>query len=358
MANLDAFRAKVEELLRLSGIKHRDLATGMGYASGTLSRFLRKPGRMKPEHVEIMVEKMAERHIITFRRDALMLLRLMDCESLARTGKLAEIVNKLKPDPPSPLQDAAVQKMGPGGNFLALPRTTYLNKLVQRYRVVALPLTPLVTYSFEKIYQPLQLRLNPFVAEDLAARERRALLDEPTRGEYDPRRAWPEQAEGYPPERRLSVPPVVIAGDIEEALTRSNGRVMVLGSLGAGKTTLLQTYASALAGRALKDASAKLPIYLALSRHIGSSPPTLRACLSIMLDALGMHERYVDAFVEEIEQGQACVCVDGLDELPINHRKTLIDWICGHAAEPGNIWVIASRFADYRHGQFAYAGFA
>ncbi len=356
MANHDAFRAKVQELLRLSSLTERDLAIWMGYAYGTFSRFLNKPGLMKPVHVEIMVERMAEHQIITFQREALMLLRLMDCEALARTGTLAEIVNKLKPDPPSPLQDAANQGMGPDGIPLEALRTTYLEKLAQLHQVATLPLTPLVSYSFDKIYQPLQLRQSPFVAEDLIAGERRALLDEPTRGEHDPRRAWSELAEGYPPERWLSVPAVVIANDLEEALTQSKGRVMVLGSPGTGKTTLLKTHTSTMAKHALKDASARLPIYLALSRHIGS-PPTLRACLSIMLDALGIDERYADVLLHEIQQGRACVCVDGLDELPFDRRETVIGWIRGRAPEPGNVWVVASRFADYRLGQFRREGF-
>src|SRR5438876_9854481 len=122
MANLDAFREKVDELLTLSGKKQKDSASAMGYTSETLSRLLRKRGLMNCNHVGLFVMRMRELGAITFRRDAIELLMLMDCEARTQTAQFAEVLNKLKPDPPPPLNRQ---------EEISLLRTKYLERLSQ-----------------------------------------------------------------------------------------------------------------------------------------------------------------------------------------------------------------------------------
>src|SRR5260370_38126628 len=178
MADIVAFKTKVDELLTLSRKNQKDLAAVTGYASATLNRLLHKPD-LKCDLVELIVMKMAELGAVTFRPDAIELLMLMDCEAGPETGQLAEFLNKLKPDP-SPSLNRQEES--------ALLLKKYLERLSQHAQFATLPILPSNSYPLQNIFQPLKLRQDPLAPEDLSFRERRALLNEPSRGEPGPRR--------------------------------------------------------------------------------------------------------------------------------------------------------------------------
>src|SRR5260370_23480915 len=138
MADIVAFKTKVDELLTLSRKNQKDLAAVTGYASATLNRLLHKPD-LKCDLVELIVMKMAELGAVTFRRDAIELLMLMDCEAGAETGQLAELLNKLKPDP-SPSLNRQEES--------ALLLKKYLERLSQHAQFATLPILPSNSYPF------------------------------------------------------------------------------------------------------------------------------------------------------------------------------------------------------------------
>ena len=339
MADIDAFRKRVEELLTLSRKKQKDLAAVMGYTSEALNRLLHNPS-LKCDRVELIVMRMAELGAITFRRDVLELLMLMDCEAGAQTAQFAELLNKLKPDPSLNRQEE-----------MALLRKKYLERLSQYAQFAKLPIAPNHSYPLQNIFQPLKLRQDPLAAEDLPFSERRALLDEPSRGEHDPRRLLRKQEPGHVAESRRNVPQVVIADGLEDALQRSKGRVLVLGPPGSGKTTVLQAFVSDMAQLALAHPSAMIPILIQLHLLTGTDY-TLQSSLRVMLGALGIDEQYARVLWHEIQHGRAYLCIDGLDEVPANQREMVVSWISALASERGNRWIISSRFAAYHNGLF------
>jgi HEAT repeat protein len=341
MADIDAFRKKVEELLTLSRKKQKNLAAVMGYTSEALNRLLHNPN-LKCDRVELIVVRMVELGAITFRRDVIELLMLMDCEAGAQAAQFAELLNKLKPDP-SPSLNRQEE--------MALHRRKYLERLSQYAQFAKLPIAPRHSYPFQHIFQALKLRQDPLAAEDLPFSERRALLDEPSRGEHDPRRLVREQEPERAPESWRNIPQVVIADGLEDALQRSKGRALVLGPPGSGKTTVLKAFAGDLAQRALAHPAAMIPILIQLHLLSGTDY-TLQSALRVMLGALGVDEQYARALWHEIEHGRAYLCIDGLDEVPANQREMVVSWISALAFERGNRWIISSRYAEYHNGLF------
>jgi hypothetical protein len=326
MSDLRAFHQAVDKYLKRKGKTNIDLASHVYLQPSVLSRRLNGTGKDKltPENVQRIVIGLTWLGCITTQQQARDLLWLMDVRDFDPSDWEAEPLNWLKPDPPTALQFAAAQGVEPGGISMAAVRTKYLEKLSQQYRFATLPIAPGSLYPLRDIFQPLKLRQHPIAAEDLPFKERRALLDEPSRGEYDPRRALLEREQEQVPESWQRVPPIVIANDLEEALEKGNGRILVLGSPGSGKTTMLKAYVCALAQQALAHASSMLPIFISLD-HFAHSAQTLEQYLSVMLGTLGVDEHYAAALWDAIRRGRACLCLDGLDEVPPGQRETIVN---------------------------------
>ncbi len=356
MSDLRAFHQAVDKYLKRKGKTNIDLASHVYLQPSVLSRRLNGTGKDKltPENVQRIVIGLTWLGCITTQQQARDLLWLMDVRDFDPSDWEAEPLNWLKPDPPPALQFAAAQGVGSGGIPMAALRTKYLEKLSQQYRFATLPITPGGFYPLQVIFQPLKLRQHPIAAEDLPFKERRALLDEPSRGEYDPRRALLEREQEQVPESWQRVPPIVIANDLKEALEKGKGRILVLGAPGSGKTTMLKAYVSTVAQQALAHASSMLPIFISLD-HFAHSAQTLQQYLPVMLGTLGVDEDYAAALWDAIRRGRACLCLDGLDEVPPGQRETIVSWINALAPEKGNLWVISSRFADYHNGLFTQA---
>lgn len=349
MANLAAFHQKVEDYLFARGLTQRELAINIHISHEELNRRLKGTGRtaISCADVRSIIKGLARLDAITSRQQARELLDLMECDHFDQADWETEPLNELKPDPPPPLNRQEE-------SFLLLRK--YLERLSQHSQSVTLPIAPRHPYPLQHIFQPLKLCQDPLAAEDLPFSERRALLDEPSRGEHDPRRLLREQGPERAPESWRSAPQVVIADGLADALQRSKGRALVVGPPGSGKTTALRVFVGDMGQRELAHPSGMIPILIQL-RLLTGTDYTLQSALRVMLGALGVDEQYARALWHEIQHGRACLCIDGLDEVPANQREMVVSWISALASERGNRWIISSRFAAFHNGLLRRAQF-
>ena len=61
---------------------------------------------------------------------------------------------------------------------------------------------------------------------------------------------------------------------------------------------------------------------------------------------------------QAFDEGRAILCLDSLDEVKPELRSDMIHLINTYAASTGNIWIIGSRFTEYKGGQFQRGQFA
>lgn len=73
---------------------------------------------------------------------------------------------------------------------------------------------------------------------------------------------------------------------------------------------------------------------------------------------MGVDKSYAEILWKEIEHGQAFVAFDGLDEVDPSQRVRMIEFVNSRAFEPGNSWLVGSRFTEYKGGQFKHGQFA
>jgi HEAT repeat protein len=218
-----------------------------------------------------------------------------------------------------------------------MARLKYLKHMQGRSTFITLPLGPVEGLSLRAVFQPLTLRRDPVTAEDRQREERRHFLGEPAQVENEPR---------------------VIAQNGEDALAKSpQNRIIVLGGPGTGKTTLLQSLISERTQQALVDLTASVPILLSLP-DLARSGKTLPEYLVRLMKEAGLSEHSTDLLWRTIEEGQAFVCLDSLDEVAPRERPEIIRLINELAARPDNTWVVGSRFTEYKGGQFKRGQFA
>jgi len=152
--------------------------------------------------------------------------------------------------------------------------------------------------------------------------------------------------------------PPVRAENGEEALTKSpQGRIVVLGGTGTGKTTTLKHLISSRAKDALADTTAPIPIFLSLA-DLARSGKTLQSYLIDIVEDIGVERNYADTLWQEMKRGHAFVALNSLDEVDPTRRAHMIELVNSRASEPGNIWLVGSRFTEYKGGQFKHGQFA
>src|SRR5207249_1222186 len=105
------------------------------------------------------------------------------------------------------------------------------------------------------------------------------------------------------------------------------------------------------ARKALADPKASIPIFISLP-DLARSEKTLQEHLLDIVNDMEVDEHYAEVLVQAIEDGQAFLCLDSLDEVAPNQRAKMIEWINTWASRPGNTWVVGSRFTEYKNGQF------
>jgi len=151
--------------------------------------------------------------------------------------------------------------------------------------------------------------------------------------------------------------PPVRAENGEEALTKSpQGRIVVLGGTGTGKTTTLKHLISSRAKDALADTTAPIPIFLSLA-DLARSGKTLQSYLIDIVEDIGVERNYADTLWQEMKRGHAFVALNSLDEVDPTRRAHMIELVNSRASEPGNIWLVGSRFTEYKGGQFKHGQF-
>jgi HEAT repeat protein len=226
-------------------------------------------------------------------------------------------------------------------------RTKYLEGIIRRYSSLTLPIGPAQGFSLQAIFQPLKLRRDPLAAEDLMFDERRELLGEPRYSDEDPRRVTPHSRQSH---RHAQELPVVLAENGDDALKKSSTHSMViLGGPGTGKTTLLKYLVSNRAQKALADPIAPLPIFITLP-DLARSGKTLKEYLTSVVQDMMVDERYAQELWRSLEQGQAFMCLDSLDEVPPKVRPEEIRLINEWTSSTNSIYIIGSRFTDYKGG--------
>src|SRR5207244_6755598 len=77
-----------------------------------------------------------------------------------------------------------------------------------------------------------------------------------------------------------------------------------------------------------------------------------------IVEDMGVEKSYADTLGKELGSGHAFVALDSLDEVDPGQRARMIEFINSRASEPGNIWLVGSRFTEYKGGQFKHGRFA
>jgi DNA replication protein DnaC len=199
-----------------------------------------------------------------------------------------------------------------------LTRKKYLESVYKRYSSVTLPLGPTEGFSLHAVFQPLELRRDPLAAEDLDRKKRRPLLGERLEDEKNADRF---QSHRHEKERADEKQRPVIAKNGEDALTKSpQRRVVILGGPGTGKTTTLKHLTGCRAKEALTDPNAPIPIFLSLA-DLARSQKTLQSYLVDLVEELGIERTYAETLWKAIQDGQAFVCLDSLDEVEPRHQR-------------------------------------
>jgi HEAT repeat protein len=234
-------------------------------------------------------------------------------------------------------------------------RVKYLQGVIEHYSTVKLPLGPPGGFSLHAIFQPLVLRSDPPTDDELEHEQRRRFLGETTNDEVStPLQKERGRMKAQGKRRRQALK---IVGQSEEAIQESpQRRLIILGGPGTGKTTTLKYLIERQAHKALADSQAALPIYISLA-DLARRDKTLPNYLVDVVQEMGSERRFAETLWQHIEQGQAFLCLDGLDEVSPNARSVQIEHINVWVADRRNTWVIGSRFTDYKGEQFRHSQF-
>ena len=226
-------------------------------------------------------------------------------------------------------------------------RLAYLRTVHTLYSRVPFLLDPAKSLSLQSLFQPLELLQNPLASEEVFQEDRHAWL-----GPVQPQNAQ----QGQPLQHQ---PPFYVrtVDNSEEALKKSpQGRMVIVANPGAGKTTLLRYMVAERARQAMEDPSMPVPIFISLP-DLADMNMQVETYLASTQERMLQSPEYAGTLRNAITQGQAFVCLDGLDEVAAHKRVEMVRWINLWASRPGNTWIVSSRLADYKEGQFAEGQF-
>jgi len=130
-----------------------------------------------------------------------------------------------------------------------------------------------------------------------------------------------------------------------------NQKVLLLGDAGSGKTTLLRWLASLAARNNKSEAPSgaswrhKIPFIIPLRQFADAPLPTPGQYVA--LTAPNIAETAPPGWVHHVLQaGRGALLIDGLDEIPIERRDEVLDWIANLNRDfPGNSILVTSRGA-------------
>jgi HEAT repeat protein len=236
-------------------------------------------------------------------------------------------------------------------------RVAYLQAVLGQTDTLSLPLREVglseFTLSLDAIALPLRMRHTPLAAEDLAL-EADARLEG-----RRPSPAAEQQAANHEDsaQRDRIGTRETLAANASEALSRSERqRMVILGSPGSGKTTTIKTLLTAAARSAIADETAFLPFFLSLP-ELAQYGQSLDEFLRVALGKMGASSDLTETLMAEFASGHAMICLDGLDEVAPQQRPAVISDINTWAAQPGGVWIVGSRFTEYKGGQFSQSRF-
>ncbi|MDW4910968.1 NACHT domain-containing protein [Streptomyces sp. ADMS] len=243
--------------------------------------------------------------------------------------------------------------------MLALREAAWRQSDVSPVRVARRPVRPKVEPSFEERY------LN-YVAERHSQLTVVGLdLSRPERARWPLDAAYlslelAERPEGWPGGEEADRPSIVVKR-AEHALANCR-RVLLRGLAGSGKTTLLQWLAVASARdelpEELADWRGQIPFVLPLRTLVRRGPlPEPHDFLSAVGTPLAASQP--DGWADNVlDRGEALVLVDGIDEVPQEHRGATRDWLERLlAAYKGARFVVTTRPSAVPEGWLASSHF-
>jgi NACHT domain len=142
------------------------------------------------------------------------------------------------------------------------------------------------------------------------------------------------------------VPTIIPADTPVLSIFKKFGRhLLILGAPGAGKTTLLRKLSRGLVELAEKDAHERIPVIFELSTWTTERQP-----LTVwMVERLRQSYRVPRTVAEDwVKRNQIIPLLDGLDEVPQDHRNACVDAINRYRHEHGFVPVaVCCRVKDY-----------
>lgn len=205
-------------------------------------------------------------------------------------------------------------------------RGQYLARLLARYGTVTLPIdSARQTLPLHSVFQPMVLRRDPLAPQH---------------------------------ERPVKTEDIVKAKDGVEALSKSEyGRMVVLGGPGMGKTTALKALLHTAITVAQLDPSAPLPLFVSLP-DLARTGLSLEDYIQHVMVELDVDSRFVTIVTAAVNDGNAFLCLDSLDEVLPALRPDVIAFLNETVLRCRGTWIIGSRFTEYKGGQFAHGQFA
>lgn len=351
-ADPQKFGKRVQELLYRNDLPQTKLAAHLGITDGYLSQILH--GRhAKSKLVKACILFLVDNEAIDERQSVRELLEWAGGEDFVEADWMIWPLNRLVEDTTLPqrfIGQRPKSSISPFDEEAA--RARYLEQVIRWYSFLRLPAGPLKTLPLSSVFQSLPLRQEGFLPEELAYEDRRALLDELTRGEDDPRLMIPENRSLNAHREKGEQVSSTLANGGFDALNKSAGqRMVIVGPAGSGKTTLLNYFMIEIARQAQANLTDLLPLFISLPEFVVTGL-SLEDYLLGIVAMLGVDKRYAFALEKAVKAGKVFICLDTLDQIPSPRRREVITWINIQAGEPGNVWIISSRFNEYGGAQF------